>query len=57
MEKFANLRRRTLNIGRKLLGKPIVPQEFKFKPTVRAPLGKELVLLERSGIIETHNGY
>ena len=37
---LANLRRRTLNIGRKLLGKPIVPQEaLKFKPDVKVPPG------------------
>ena len=37
---LANLRRRTLNIGRKLLGKPIVPAEaLKFKPNVKVPPG------------------
>ena len=37
---LANLRRRTLNIGRKLLGKPIIPQEaLKFKPDVKVPPG------------------
>ena len=37
---LANLRRRTLNIGRKLLGKPIVPQEaLNFKPDVKVPPG------------------
>ena len=46
---LANLRRRTLNIGRKLLGKPIVPQEaLKFKPSVRAPLGKELGIVGKA---------
>ena len=46
---LANLRRRTLNIGRKLLGKPIVPEEaLKFKPSVRAPLGKELGIVGKA---------
>ena len=46
---LANLRRRTLNIGRKLLGKPIVPQEaLNFKPSVRAPLGKELGIVGKA---------
>ena len=40
MGALENLRRRTLNIGRKLLGKPIVPQEaLKFKPDVKVPPG------------------
>ena len=46
---LANLRRRTLNIGRKLLGKPIVPEEaIKFKHSVRAPLGKELGIVGKA---------
>ena len=49
MGALENLRRRTLNIGRKLLGKPIVPQEaLKFKPSVRAPLGKELGIVGKA---------
>ena len=40
LDTLANLRRRTLNIGRKLLGKPIVPAEaLKFKPNVKVPPG------------------
>ena len=56
MGALANLRRRTLNIGRKLLGKPIVPQEaLKFKPTVRAPLGKELGIVGKTKLSIARN--